>query len=106
MSWSVVSVQLLVATKARGEAALLMCVSKHGKFDVPTILAEKSAQAKDYGLELHNPDPDEQVGGMQVFQEYVEEEVACSTPKHSDMVCKATVCQSLLDHPVLVSLWE
>lgn len=68
-------------TKARGEAALLMCVSKHSKIDVPIILGEKSAQVSDYGLELHNPDPDEEVGGMQVFQEYLEEEVACSTPE-------------------------
>ena len=68
-------------TKARGESALLMCVSKLGKIDVPTILAEKSAQVNDYGLELHNPDPDDVVGGMQVFQEYLQEEIACSTPE-------------------------
>ena len=78
-------------TKARGESALLMCVSKLGKIDVPTILAEKSAQVNDYGLELHNPDPDDVVGGMQVFQEYLQEEIACSTPKHSDLVYKEVV---------------
>jgi len=68
-------------TKARGEAALLMCVAKHSKIIPEIILQEKSNQVKDYGLTLHNPDPDEVVGGMQVYQEYLEEEVACSTPE-------------------------
>ena len=62
-------------TKARGESALLMCVSKLSKIDVPTILAEKSAQVNDYGLELHNPEPDDVVGGMQVFQEYLQKKL-------------------------------
>ena len=63
-------------TKARGEAALLMCVSKP-----EVILEEKSNQVKDYGLTLHNPNPDEKVGGMHVYREYLKEEVACSTPE-------------------------
>ena len=58
-----------------------MCVSKHSKIIPEIILQEKSNQVKDYGLTLHNPDPDEIVGGMQVYQEYLEEEVACSTPE-------------------------
>ena len=68
-------------TKARGEAALLMCVAKHSKILPEVILEEKSKQVKDYGLTLHNPNPDEKVGGMRVYREYLEEEVACSTPE-------------------------
>ena len=68
-------------TKARGEAALLMCVAKHSEIRPEVILSEKSKQVKDYGLTLHNPNPDEVVGGMRVYQEYLEEEVACSTPE-------------------------
>ena len=67
-------------TKARGEAAVLMCVAKYNKIVPEIILREKSSQVRDYGLTLHNPNPDEEVGGMQVYQEYLEEEVACSTP--------------------------
>lgn len=68
-------------TKARGEAALLMCVAKYGLIKPEVILEEKSTQVKDYGLTLHNPNPDERVGGMRVYQEYLEEEIACSTPE-------------------------
>jgi ATP-dependent 26S proteasome regulatory subunit len=68
-------------TKARGEAALLMCAAKYNKILPETILREKASLVKDYGLTLHNPDPDEVVGGMQEFHSYVEEEVACATPK-------------------------
>ena len=91
-------------TKARGEAALLMCVSKHGKFDVPTILAKSKAQVKDYGLELHNPDPDEQVDWNASLPRVSKKKL--HVLEHSDMVCKAVECQSLLDRPVPVSLWE
>ena len=68
-------------TKARGEAALLMCVAKHNEILPEVILEEKSKQVKDYGLTLHNPNPDEIVGGMRVYQDYLGEEVACSTPE-------------------------
>lgn len=67
-------------TKARGEAALLMCTAKYNKILPEVILREKSNLVKDYGLTLHNPNPDEQVGGMQQFHDWLAEETACATP--------------------------
>ena len=67
-------------TKARGEAALLMCAAKHNKILPEIILREKASLVSDYGLTLHNPNPDEVVGGMEQFHDYVKEEVACASP--------------------------
>ena len=67
-------------TKARGEAALLMCAASYNKILPEVILEEKSSLVSDYGLTLHNPNPDEKVGGMEQFHSYVLEEVACASP--------------------------
>tara|TARA_R100000426_G_scaffold31997_3_gene26290 strand:+ start:9053 stop:10945 length:1893 start_codon:yes stop_codon:yes gene_type:complete len=68
-------------TRARGEASLLICVSEHSKIIPEVILKEKASQIRDYGLTLITPKPNEEIGGLQRFQEFLDVEVACSTPE-------------------------
>jgi hypothetical protein len=68
-------------TRARGEAAILICATKHNKIVPEAILAEKASQIRDYGLNLVSPNPDEKIGGLENFQQWLHEEVAASTPE-------------------------
>jgi ATP-dependent 26S proteasome regulatory subunit len=68
-------------TRARGEAAILICATTHGKIVPETILKEKASQIQDYGLNLVPPNPDEKIGGLENFQRWLTEEVAASTPE-------------------------
>jgi ATP-dependent 26S proteasome regulatory subunit len=72
---------LVGMTRARGEAAILICATKQNKIVPETILKEKASQIQDYGLNLISPNPDEEIGGLDNFQQWLTEEVAASTPE-------------------------
>ena len=77
-------------TRGRGEAACLASYTACSIIDTNIILNEKRSQIQDYGLNLMVPDPDEKVGGMSAYKQFVAEETEAGLPDAKAFGVKTT----------------
>ena len=77
-------------TRGRGEAACLTSYTTCSIIDTKIILREKRSQIRDYGLNLMVPDPDEKIGGLLEYKQFVAEETQAGLPDAKAFGVKTT----------------